>query len=114
MLAIAPLQDVLSLGNEARMNKPGVAEGNWRWRFRLDQFRPDVIERLARTHDALQPRADSCEAASGRTACSVTVAVLVLPLLVPRHLDGFEELLVRLGRLARRTLPGSAPTCAGR
>ncbi len=32
-LAIAPLQDVLNLGNEARMNVLGCAEGNWRWRF---------------------------------------------------------------------------------
>jgi glycosyl hydrolase family 77 (putative 4-alpha-glucanotransferase) len=31
-LAIVPLQDVLSLGPEARMNVPGRAEGNWRWR----------------------------------------------------------------------------------
>jgi 4-alpha-glucanotransferase len=31
-LAIAPLQDVLNLGAEARMNVPGRAEGNWRWR----------------------------------------------------------------------------------
>jgi 4-alpha-glucanotransferase len=31
-LAIAPLQDVLNLGREARMNQPGTAEGNWRWR----------------------------------------------------------------------------------
>ncbi len=31
-LAIAPLQDVLNLGTEARMNVPGRAEGNWRWR----------------------------------------------------------------------------------
>jgi 4-alpha-glucanotransferase len=31
-LAIAPLQDVLNLGNEARMNQPGSAQGNWRWR----------------------------------------------------------------------------------
>ena len=31
-LAIAPLQDVLNLGNDARMNRPGRAEGNWRWR----------------------------------------------------------------------------------
>ncbi len=46
VLAVAPLQDVLSLGNEARMNKPGVAEGNWRWRFRLDQFRPELISRV--------------------------------------------------------------------
>jgi 4-alpha-glucanotransferase len=31
-LAIAPLQDVLNLGKSARMNQPGSAEGNWRWR----------------------------------------------------------------------------------
>lgn len=32
-LAIVPLQDVLGLGTEARMNHPGIGEGNWRWRF---------------------------------------------------------------------------------
>jgi 4-alpha-glucanotransferase len=32
-LAIAPLQDVLDLGSEARMNLPGTEEGNWRWRY---------------------------------------------------------------------------------
>jgi 4-alpha-glucanotransferase len=32
-LAIAPLQDVLNLGKEARMNQPGSAGGNWRWRY---------------------------------------------------------------------------------
>src|SRR5262249_14456555 len=31
-LAIAPLQDLLNLGSEARMNVPGRAEGNWSWR----------------------------------------------------------------------------------
>src|SRR5262249_32721933 len=31
-LAIAPLQDLLNLGAEARMNVPGQTEGNWRWR----------------------------------------------------------------------------------
>lgn len=46
-IAIAPLQDVLSLGAEARMNTPGIAEGNWRWRFRRDQFQHGIIERLA-------------------------------------------------------------------
>jgi 4-alpha-glucanotransferase len=45
-VAVAPLQDVLSLGNEARMNRPGVADGNWKWRVRYDQFRPDVVEKL--------------------------------------------------------------------
>jgi 4-alpha-glucanotransferase len=32
-LALAPLQDVLDLGNEARMNLPGTDEGNWQWRY---------------------------------------------------------------------------------
>jgi 4-alpha-glucanotransferase len=35
-LAIAPFQDVVNLGNDARMNKPGSAEGNWRWRATED------------------------------------------------------------------------------
>jgi 4-alpha-glucanotransferase len=30
--AIVPMQDWLGLGNEARMNTPGVSEGNWKWR----------------------------------------------------------------------------------
>jgi len=30
---IVPIQDILCLGNEARMNTPGKAEGNWRWRL---------------------------------------------------------------------------------
>jgi 4-alpha-glucanotransferase len=32
-LTVAPLQDVLDLGAEARMNVPGRAQGNWRWRW---------------------------------------------------------------------------------
>jgi 4-alpha-glucanotransferase len=32
-LAVAPLQDVLGLGSEARMNLPGTEQGNWEWRF---------------------------------------------------------------------------------
>jgi 4-alpha-glucanotransferase len=37
-LAIAPLQDLLNLGSEARMNVPGRADGNWRWRAREDML----------------------------------------------------------------------------
>ena len=33
-LALAPVQDLLNLGSEARMNVPGVADGNWRWHAR--------------------------------------------------------------------------------
>ena len=36
VLAIAPVQDVLSLGNEARMNYPGRLGGNWAWRMKAD------------------------------------------------------------------------------
>ena len=37
-LAIIPLQDVLKLGSEARMNTPGTKEGNWAWRFKWDDL----------------------------------------------------------------------------
>lgn len=37
-LAMAPLQDLLNLGREARMNIPGRAEGNWRWRCTEDML----------------------------------------------------------------------------
>jgi 4-alpha-glucanotransferase len=45
-LAIFPLQDVLGLGSEARMNLPGTASGNWRWRFTDGLLTPDLRERL--------------------------------------------------------------------
>lgn len=44
--AIVPLQDILSLGTEARMNTPGTSEGNWTWRFTWKQLRPELLERL--------------------------------------------------------------------
>ena len=47
-VAIVPLQDVLSLSTDARMNTPGVGTGNWGWRFRWDQLTPDRTDRLAR------------------------------------------------------------------
>ena len=37
-LAIFPLQDLLSLGGEARFNTPGVAAGNWQWRYAETQL----------------------------------------------------------------------------
>jgi 4-alpha-glucanotransferase len=53
-LAIAPLQDVLNLGNEARMNQPGTAGGNWRWRVTEDQLSGSALESL---HDLTQATA---------------------------------------------------------
>ncbi|HUQ83869.1 MAG TPA: 4-alpha-glucanotransferase [Gemmatimonadaceae bacterium] len=43
---IVPLQDVLGLGSDARMNLPGRASGNWRFRFSWDQLTPGVVHRL--------------------------------------------------------------------
>ena len=50
-LAILPMQDVLALGSEHRMNVPGVTAGNWSWRFRWDMVQPDTPRRLYRQMD---------------------------------------------------------------
>ncbi|MCC6709058.1 MAG: 4-alpha-glucanotransferase [Gammaproteobacteria bacterium] len=44
--AIYPLQDVLGLGSEARMNTPGLADGQWRWRFQWHQLQDWQARRL--------------------------------------------------------------------
>ncbi|QNB44991.1 4-alpha-glucanotransferase [Thermanaerosceptrum fracticalcis] len=45
--AIVPLQDVLCLDNEARMNTPGTVDGNWQWRFREGALTSGLEKRLA-------------------------------------------------------------------
>jgi len=39
---VIPFQDMLNLGNEARMNFPGTLGGNWCWRFTWDQVPYDL------------------------------------------------------------------------
>src|ERR1035438_5298852 len=46
-LCIFPMQDVLGLGSEARMNPPAAASGNWTWRYREDQLHPGLASALA-------------------------------------------------------------------
>ncbi len=46
-LAVIPLQDVLGLGEEARMNIPSTCGGNWRWRIREDLL-DDEVRRFLR------------------------------------------------------------------
>jgi 4-alpha-glucanotransferase len=47
-LVVLPLQDVLGLGSEARMNRPGTSGGsNWAWRFEAAALTPAHVERLA-------------------------------------------------------------------
>lgn len=49
-VAVVPMQDVLGLGREARMNMPGSTEGNWRWRLESGQ---PTDELAARLHEAV-------------------------------------------------------------
>lgn len=46
-LSITPLQDILGLGSEARMNTPSLHGGNWRWRFSFDQLNDGAAAKLA-------------------------------------------------------------------
>jgi 4-alpha-glucanotransferase len=41
-----PMQDMLMLGAEHRMNTPATTKGNWRWRFRWEQVPDDLPDRL--------------------------------------------------------------------
>ena len=50
-LAVIPMQDVLELGSEHRMNTPGTSVGNWRWRFDWGQLKEDQVHRLAHAID---------------------------------------------------------------
>lgn len=44
--AIIPLQDVLGLGSEGRMNTPSEGQGNWGWRYRAGALAPELRDRL--------------------------------------------------------------------
>jgi 4-alpha-glucanotransferase len=45
-VAIAPLQDILGLDNEARMNLPASTSGNWQWRFCEGALNEEIENRL--------------------------------------------------------------------
>ncbi len=47
-VAIVPAQDVLGLGSEARMNRPGQRDGNWSWRLERGALTPALARRLRR------------------------------------------------------------------
>ena len=51
-LALTTAQDVLGLGEEGRMNRPGTSEGNWAWRLREGQLTNDLADRLREETEA--------------------------------------------------------------
>ena len=62
-VAIAPMQDVLDLGTEARMNLPGTAQGNWKWRMPetgLNEWAASRMEMMTKVYGrVLESRVDS-------------------------------------------------------
>lgn len=46
-MAVVPLQDVMNLGGDCRMNTPGVAAGNWQWRYTEDMLNEGIRDHLA-------------------------------------------------------------------
>lgn len=45
VLAVLPMQDILQLGSEARLNRPGTTTGNWGWRLPLQTLTPELAGR---------------------------------------------------------------------
>jgi len=64
-MAVIPLQDVLGLGNEGRMNSPGKFGGNWAWRFQEGDLLPEYSAKL-REMAQTYARAKADEAEAGR------------------------------------------------
>ncbi|MBF0265220.1 MAG: 4-alpha-glucanotransferase, partial [Gammaproteobacteria bacterium] len=45
-LCVIPMQDILALGSDARMNTPGTTTDNWLWRFNWEQVKPEHLEKI--------------------------------------------------------------------
>jgi 4-alpha-glucanotransferase len=69
--AVAPLQDVLGLGAEARLNHPGLGSGNWTWRVRAPELTPGAAQALREltiaAGRAAQPTAPPADRPGGPT-----------------------------------------------
>ncbi len=80
-----PLQDVLGLGSAARMNRPGIPWGNWGWRFRPGQIRPQTRNRIKSMTEVfgranpVSALIDSCPAPAVGTAEDLSVAANSTP-----------------------------------
>ena len=45
-VAIIPMQDLLGLPSEFRMNTPATESGNWEWRYKAEDFSANIVDRL--------------------------------------------------------------------
>jgi 4-alpha-glucanotransferase len=64
-VVVSPLQDILGLGSEARMNVPGRSDGNWSWRYRGDHLTVSVRKKL-KTLTAIYGRSELLVEAIGQ------------------------------------------------
>jgi 4-alpha-glucanotransferase len=62
--ALVPMQDLLEVGTEGRMNLPGRSSGNWAWRLEAGEFSETLVERLKDMNEVygrLPPAADEAQ-----------------------------------------------------
>jgi 4-alpha-glucanotransferase len=81
-LSMAPLQDLLNLGTEARMNIPGRAAGNWRWRCTEDMLSPPVFQWLRDLTEASSRTGVRSGPLAGKSARTI------IPPSIPRSPEG--------------------------
>ena len=82
--AIVPLQDLLGVGSEGRMNFPGRENGNWQWRFVWDDVGGDVVRRfrtLATRYGRVPKAATRTSGSSGARGTGVELTPAVPELL---------------------------------
>jgi 4-alpha-glucanotransferase len=73
-VSIVPMQDVLGLGSEARINIPGSHSGNWRWRLDKKQLRPQLWRRLRDLTSAADRDSAASPQPAPRTRAATTLA----------------------------------------
>ena len=74
MFALAPMQDFLGLGNQARMNYPGNPSGNWSWRLSGEEYTQALQDRILEfnfLYDRLNPILQAPQAEQEQPASAV-------------------------------------------
>ncbi len=64
-LSVVPLQDVLGLGSEARLNIPSTHAGNYHWRYQAGSLKPELAEKLAALAEVTDRLPDAIETPPG-------------------------------------------------
>jgi 4-alpha-glucanotransferase len=68
--SVVPLQDVLSLGSEARLNTPSTHSGNYHWRYEPGSLKPHLAKKLAALAEVTDRLPDAVSTASAEDFCA--------------------------------------------